>query len=747
CRSECDWLIGMNATRAVTKRLKTKTSGVWSVGRVQTPTLALVVKRELEYLKHRPESYWTIEGRFSTPTHEYSGLWFDPAFKKVLSEEDDSAVREKEDRIFDAEKLKNVLQDFAHHKAKAVASETRKESREIAPQLFDLTLLQREANRRFGVSASRTLQAAQRLYERHKLLTYPRTDSKYLPEDYVDNVKDIIKGFAEKLTEYKPVCKKILSSGLLNKERVFNNKFVSDHFAIIPTGLSPSEKLDGDDARIFDLVLKRFLSAFMPPAVWAKVERLTQVGAQSFRTRVQDLQIPGWREVYGLDTQEESKLPALNFNSSQETKTPVEAIDISQQQNVTKPPPRLTEAKLLSLMEHCGKSVADESFADALKDKGIGTPATRSEIIENLILKEYVSRVGKSLQATSKGIRLVDILTRIPVDNLSKVELTGEMEFELRLMEKGQKKRSEFMNKMSDFTTVIVDKTRTFEYDRIYSKESPLGSCPVCQQPVVESFWGYQCKSAKGDCKFIIWKEKNRRYIDSSVVTELFEKKIAGPLEFFNPAGTSTYHSYVTLSSEKGIVFCDENGNLTEISHNDVTILREEFLQKTFLNLPGTIKETEVAYLCEFSQGESPVPAMQVAPEVMEGAVPSVDKAKKTKKKAKASVGDATKVKKAKKAVAKKINSRMPKVLCGRPISFEEYKSFIITGATEPITDFVSKKGRKFAASLHLKTNGNFEFKFVSRKALLSETGEVAQPKPKKIKGSKAKVVKKVAAL
>lgn len=420
CRAESDWLIGINGTRAVTKRLKTRnTKGVWSVGRVQTPTLALIVKRELDYFKHRPELYFTIEGHFKTSTHSYMGAWFDPNFKKSVSGDDESfSEKEKEDRIFSKSKCDQILDDFEKNKSQAIAQETRKESKEIAPQLFDLTMLQREANRKFGISASRTLQAAQRLYEKHKLLTYPRTDSRYLPEDYVDHVDGILKEFYASFGEYSKVCQKILKAGLLNKERIFNDKNISDHFAIIPTGQLPSSKLDGDDARIFDLVLKRFFAAFMPHAVWAKVERITQVGQQHFRTRVADLQVPGWREVYGLDTEEESKLPRLN-EKELEAKTPVKVTDIKTEQNATKPPPRYSEARLLSLMENCGRSVADEDIAEALKDKGLGTPATRADIIENLIGKEYIQRFAKALKATSKGIRLFDILSRIPIDALS----------------------------------------------------------------------------------------------------------------------------------------------------------------------------------------------------------------------------------------------------------------------------------------------------------------------------------------
>lgn len=748
CRAESDWLIGMNATRAVTKRLKTRnTKGVWSVGRVQTPTLALIAKRELEYLKHRPEPYFTLEGRFSTTTHEYSGLWFDPNFKKPTAqdEEDSHHYSEKEDRIFSQDRLDEILKDFNANKSKSSASETRKESKEIAPQLFDLTLLQREANRKLGMSASRTLQAAQRLYEKHKLLTYPRTDSRYLPDDYVNTVNDILKEFSAVPTEFTKACKKILKTGLLNKERIFNNEYVSDHFAIIPTGHFPSEKLDGDDARIYNLVLKRFLAAFMSHAVWAKVERITKVGAQNFRTRVQDLQEPGWREVYGLDTEEESKLPKLN-EKNPEAVTPVQTENITPQTNATKPPARLTEAKLLSLMEHCGRSIADEEIAEVLKDKGIGTPATRADIIENLIAKEYVSRYGKSLRATSKGIRLVDVLSRIPVDTLSKVELTGEIEFDLRKMEKGQKKRSEFMQDMFDFTTTIVDKARNFEYDAIYKKDPPLGSCPICQKgKVFEGFWGYKCNLAgnskekkEGECTYIIWKEKNQRYIDRSVVEEVLSKKIVGPFEFSNSNGTSHYEEYLTISPTKGIIFCEATGEPKESATGyDAVVLHEETLPETFLKLPGLVKVTENAYLCEFG-------IQQV--QVLENTETTLAaKPKRSRKKAlvDGAAEESPPKKPAKPKKTKRLISRMPRVLCGREMSLEDYKSFILTGSTPPIADFKSKKGRPFAAALHLKDNGNFEFKFVSRKALLGEDAVKTPKKTEKKSSSKAKVVKK----
>ncbi|MBM3383007.1 MAG: DNA topoisomerase III [Betaproteobacteria bacterium] len=730
CRAESDWLIGMNATRAVTRRLKPKAQkGVsWSVGRVQTPTLALIVRRENEILKHRPEPFWTIEGRFSTDTHEYSGQWFDPNFKKAVADEEDAAIREKEDRIFSKQQLEKILAELNANKSVATASEIRKESKEIAPQMFDLTTLQREANRRFGMPASRTLQAAQRLYEKHKILTYPRTDSKNLPEDYVENVLGILKKYGDSKLDVAGVSRRILSRGLLNKDRVFNNKGISDHFAIIPTGEVPASALEGDDQRIFDLVSKRFLAAFMPPAVWAKVERITKISSQHFRTRVSDLQEQGWREVYGKDTEDESSLPKLDAKNPQAT-VAVKTEELQSQEAATKPPPRLSEAKLLSLMEHCGRTVEDENLADALQDKGIGTPATRADIIENLIGKEYVARSGKALRATSKGMRLLDVLNRVPVDGLASVELTGEMEFSLKQMERGAKSRRDFMKEMADYTREIVEKTRSFDYEALYATEPALGSCPACKKGTVyESFWGYKCNQ-KDDCNFIIWKEKNQRYMDRSLIHDILSHKTVGPVEFSTLSGTS-YSSFLTVT-EKGVVFSDENGQPMEaLPGAEVKVLHEESLPETFLALPGRLIETENAYMCEFGvQGEPAV-----------GSEEAQANKKPTRKK---STKTPTTARKTAAKKPKKLMARMPKTLCGHVVSRDEFKSFVITGMTPPITDFKSKKGRPFAASLHLKSNGNFEFKFESRKKLL---GEDEKPKTRAKKPTtKAKVVKKTA--
>lgn len=771
CRAESDWLIGMNGTRAITRRLRPKMQkgASWSVGRVQTPTLALVVKREMEILRHRPDPYWTIEGRFSTDSHEYSGQWFDPKFKKPVQDEEDTAVREKEDRIFSKEKLDAILAEAKRFASSATASETRKESREIAPQMFDLTTLQREANRRFGMSASRTLQAAQRLYERHKLLTYPRTDSKFLPEDYVDQCKDIIGRLQIQGGPIATAGKAILAKGMLNKERIFNNKGISDHFAIIPTGEAPSSALEGDDGRVYDLVLRRFLAAFMPHAVWAKVERITKVGEQHFRTRVQDLQEPGWRGVYGLDTEEESKLPKLSNGPADGTQSvPVKTEALEEHAASTKPPPRLTEAKLLGLMENCGRQVDDEAFAEALKDKGLGTPATRAEIIENLIIKEYMQRSGKALKATAKGIRLVDVLARIPVSGLASVELTGDLESQLKLMEKGGTSREAFMKNMYAFTTEIVEKARSFEYDAIYAQEAPLGKCPACAKGrVVETFWAYKCdngvengatksgKPAADACEFIIWKEKNQRYIDRSLVADVLAHGTFGPVEFQTNAGAA-YEAMVAVTP-KGFFLLDESGKpIEQMSLSDAQVLHEEIVTNTTLNLPGKIIETEVAYLCEFGPqvlnpaGNGTDEANEAAVDGATGAASAEPEGAKGKgkKSAKAASAKPKAAAPKKPAKVKRLVARMPKVLCGHPVALQEFKQFILTGVMGPITDFKSKKGRPFAASLLLKTNGNFEFKFESRKKLLEgEEGAPEKPKkPARKATSKAKVVKKGAA-
>lgn len=305
CRAQSDWLIGMNATRALTKRLKTrKERTAWSAGRVQTPTLALLVEKEFEVLSHVPRPFWRVTAAFDRDGQTWTGTWFDPDFQ---SDEDD---QRRDDRIFDEARASAIV--AAVRGRTGEARESRKPSRESAPPLFDLTSLQREANRRFGWSARRTLGAAQRCYEAYKLLTYPRTDSRCLPADYRATVDEVLGAYAAatgEVGEFAPYARHLLDAGLENTGRIFDDAGVSDHFAIVPTGSLPTRELSSDDRRLYDLVLRRFLGAFYPAALWERVERVTSVERESFRTRARALVEAGWRTVLGSDDEEVTVLP------------------------------------------------------------------------------------------------------------------------------------------------------------------------------------------------------------------------------------------------------------------------------------------------------------------------------------------------------------------------------------------------------------------------------------------------------
>ena len=481
CRSRTDWLIGMNATRALTRRLQSRREKqAWSAGRVQTPTLAIVCDRELEILSHVPRPYWRLEARFAAAGHEYVGTWFDPGFR--ANEQDDDL---REDRIFDESRARSIA--AAVEGQSGSVRETRKPSRETAPPLFDLTSLQREGNRRFGWSARRTLSAAQRCYEGHKILTYPRTNSRALPADYREQVGETLAAMAGQ-GEYQAEAQKLLDDGLENEKRTFDDSKISDHFAIIPTGKLPPA-LSGDDARLFDLVVRRFLATSYPAAVWNRVERITEISEHSFRSRSRTLEEPGWRAVIGQTEQEEQALPPLLAGQSEAQGVSAQVLDIEQLDERTKPPPRITEARLLSLMENAGKEIEDEELAMALDNKGLGTPATRADIIENLIAKGYLQRIGKALRPTVKGIRLVDVLRRIRIDRLASPELTGTLEHHLSQVERGERSADDFMQEIVAYTREIVERAKEFDYEDLYPDGEPFGACPRCKRPVVERSW------------------------------------------------------------------------------------------------------------------------------------------------------------------------------------------------------------------------------------------------------------------
>ena len=396
CRSEADWLIGINGTRAMTafnNRISETGFFKTTVGRVQTPTLAILVEREERIKGFKPRDYWEVHARFGAKAGEYAGRWFDPGFKK-----DDDAER-KTERMWSAAEAAAIVA-ACRGKTGTVEEET-KPATQLSPLLFDLTSLQREANGRFGFSARTTLSLAQALYERHKVLTYPRTDARALPEDYLGTVKKAMEMLAG-AKDYAPFAKSVLKNGWVKpNKRVFDNTKISDHFAIIPTLQAPKH-LNEVEQKLYDLVVRRFLAVFHPPAEYLQTTRVTKVEEHPFRTEGRILQNPGWLMIYGKLAQEENlNLPAVNTNEK------VDALEVKSVANQTKPPARFTEATLLSAMEGAGKLVEDDELREAMEAKGLGTPATRAAVIEGLLYEDYIHRNGRELVPTPKAFSLM----------------------------------------------------------------------------------------------------------------------------------------------------------------------------------------------------------------------------------------------------------------------------------------------------------------------------------------------------
>jgi DNA topoisomerase-3 len=720
CRSKSDWLIGMNATRALTRRLKgRKEKTAWSAGRVQTPTLAIVVDRELEILAHVPRPYWQVEATFISSDHEYKGVWFDPSFSAPEGEERE----QRDDRIFESERANRLVESLAGRPGSA--SETRKPSRETAPPLFDLTSLQREGNRRFGWSARRTLNAAQRCYEAHKLLTYPRTDSRCLPNEYRAIVDEVLRGFAGD-GPLQTEAGYLVEHGLENTDRTFDDAKVSDHFAIIPTGKIPDAGLSGDDQRLFDLVARRFIASFHPAAVWTRVERVTDVNGESFRSRSRTLDEPGWRAVIGQTEQEDQALPPLVSGQDEAEGVSVAARDVQLVAERTKPPARITEARLLSLMESAGKDLEDEELAEAISEKGIGTPATRADIIENLIAKGYLVRAGKSLRPTVKGIRLVDVLRRIKIDRLASPALTGELEYDLRRVEKGSLKATQFMDEIVDYTRQIVDVAVSFQYEDLYPDEEPLGRCPLCTRPVFERSWFYRCLEVPGqseddDCPFRIWKDKSGRYMDRQTVRTLLEKGETDELEGFAARDGRTYNARLTLEDGQVVIHGvagSAGERVTEAVEYEVD---DEPLGPCPMGCGSLVVETPTHFQCQAGI------------------------AKQAENEAKARAFEETQPKDLKRRKRYKVPDEdkpcpflLPRTVCKREITREEALQFIGPNKkTELLTDFTSRFSRPFSAMLFVKENGRHGFEFQPRQkggkaadaeADAAETGTDAPP-------------------
>ena len=488
CRSESDWLVGLNSTRALTV-LQSAAGGfhVTPTGRVQTPTLALLAARQKEVLAFCPETYHEVRASFSTPAGSaYTGKWYDAAWKR-----DDKHPQRTRERLWDAATAAAIAARCQGRPARV--TEQRKPVSMPPPLLFDLTSLQKEASNRFGFSASRTLQIAQECYEKHKVLTYPRTDSKYLPNDYLRVVKGTVAAIGEQLSDFSAVTADILARGIRPSKRVFDSAKVSDHFAIIPTGKFVN--LTGDALRIFTLVVQRFLGVFMPNAEFEDTERTTIVsspGAEDhFLTHGRVQLQAGWRILYASsDRKKKDELCPVKPGDE------VRAEQVEAVEDQTKPPAAYTEATLLTAMETAGKLVEDDDLAYAMKERGLGTPATRASIIEGLLAQEYIARDGKDLVATRRGMDLIDLLRKIGLSTLSSPELTGEWEYRLKQMENGKLLRSEFMEAIRSYTAEIVYAVR--EYMHQGKNPDLTVRCPACKEEGLTSrIDAVSCKHCK----------------------------------------------------------------------------------------------------------------------------------------------------------------------------------------------------------------------------------------------------------
>lgn len=521
CRSEADWLIGINGTRAMTA-FNSKEGGFYltTVGRVQTPTLSIVVEREEKIKKFVPRDYWEVRAEFVCAAGIYEGRWLDQNFRK-----DENDPEKRAERLWSRAAADSIV--AACRGKQGVVTEESKPTTSMAPALFDLTSLQREANGRFGFSAKNTLGLAQALYEKHKVLTYPRTDSRHLPEDYVATVKSTLESLNE-TNNYQQFSKQVLKNGWVKpNKRIFDNAKISDHFAIIPTGVIP-KNLSEPEQKLYDLVTRRFLAVFFPPAEFLVTTRFTEVSGHQFKTEGKVMTNPGWLAVYGKDTTGDDK-DGANLVPVQKGEK-VLADKVTPNGLVTKPPARYSEATLLSAMEGAGKLVDSDELRDAMAGKGLGTPATRAAIIEGLLTEKYLVREGRELIPTAKASQLMTLLRGLGVNELTAPELTGEWEFKLSQMEKGKISREEFMREIAQMTQIIVKRAKEYDNETIPGDYATLKTpCPNCAGVVKENYRRFACTK----CEFSMSKTPGSRQFEINEVEELLEKRTIGPLQGF----------------------------------------------------------------------------------------------------------------------------------------------------------------------------------------------------------------------
>jgi DNA topoisomerase-3 len=666
-RAEADWLVGINGTRAMTA-FNSKLGGFFktTVGRVQTPTLAIVVEREAKIRAFKPRDYWEVIGTFDCAAGQYTGRWFDEKFSRS---EDDQL---KAERLWD-QAAAEALREKCLGKPGVVTEES-KPTTSMSPLLYDLTSLQRDANSRFGFSAKNTLAIAQALYEKHKVLTYPRTDSRALPEDYLGTVKNTL-AMLEGVTGYSTFADQILKSGWVRpNKRIFNNAKISDHFAIIPTSLAP-RTMSEPEQKLYDLVTKRFLAIFYPAAEFLETTRITRVADEPFKSAGKVLIAPGWLTVYGKQS-DSDETPSLAPVKPDET---VKTSEVEVKQNVTKPPARYSEATLLSAMEGAGKLVDDDELREAMSEKGLGTPATRAAIIEGLLLEGYLLRNGRELQATAKAFSLMELLNGLGIPELTKPELTGGWEFQLKEMQRRKISREQFMTGIADMTRKIVERAKSFEHDTIPGDFGTLSvPCPKCGGEIHEKYKQFQCVNP--GCDFAVWKTLCSRMFEPEEVERLITEKQIGPLQGFRSKQGFPFAAVLKMNAEHKVEFDFGNAKEGE-SAEPVDFTGKEPLGKC-PKCGANVYDGGMNYVCEKQAGAE-----------------------------------------------KSCDFRTGKIILQQEIPPDQLRKLLAEGKTDLLKNFVSKKtNRKFEAFLVLKDGKTaFEFPPRERKARTKSS----EPPPK----------------
>ncbi len=561
CRSEADWLIGINATRALTG-YNSRNGGFRKTpcGRVQTPTLSLIVTREHERLAFVPAEYWELHATFAVNAaqgqkkrpggggegggQDYQGVWIDPAFKASAQ-----VPQGKANRLWDEVRARDIVARCSGRPA--TVTQQSKKGQQGPPPLYDLTSLQREANSRFGFSAKNTLSIAQALYERHKLLTYPRTDSRHLPEDYVAEARDIMG--QQRGWQLGAFAAEALDKEYIKKnKRIFDNAKVSDHFAIIPTGVLP-KTLSVSEEKIYRMVVQRFIATFFPPAQFLQTTRHSLVEGETFLTEGRIWLVSGWKAVYGGEADDEGERRLAELAPD----TAVLCREIESRHQVTKPQPRYTEATLLSAMEHSDKLLDDEGLREAMKDRGLGTPATRAAIIEKLLSEKYIVREGKDLAPTGKAFELIALLSGMGIEVLASPELTGEWEFKLNQILKGGLSRTEFMREIRDLTRRVVEQVQGYEAKSEGAATAREASfSPLDGRRYYETATGYHAEGSKR----ILRKVLGGRPLREEEIVVLLQGGTIGPFHDFRSKQGRPFSASLKLTEGKVEFIFDQAG-------------------------------------------------------------------------------------------------------------------------------------------------------------------------------------------